>query len=115
MEQTQTPVLSLPLSSFAKRFGIFNAVLCGLTVFYVVVAVNSSNSLAAHIALIGVIPRILIPVGLCCLVGAILSAGLALGKHANRDAVIGLLLSLASPLITIACYAMALVSHFSKY
>jgi hypothetical protein len=96
-----------------KRWGLVNAVLCGLLVVATVAAFvlgalqvgDTGAGMFFVLMLIFFIPVAFIPIGLSCLVGAIWS-GIVWRRHASREAQIGLWLSLGGPIALIACYAL---------
>jgi hypothetical protein len=113
--QTQSPPPSL-LGRIGKWLGIVGAVLCGLLVVAilgtVIVGANlpygdTSGSMAVGFTHGVLIPLASIPIGIVCLLGAVLSR-LAWRKQATSDARIGFLLSLAAPGVVVVCYAASL-------
>ena len=102
-----------------KRWGLVNAVLCGLLVVATVAAfvlsalrVGDTGVGMFLVIMLGFfIPVAFIPIGLSCLVGAIRS-GIALRRHASREARTGLRLSLGGPVAVIAGYAVGIGIFF---
>ena len=101
----------------AKRLGIVNAVLCGLLVVAIVVALHlcvtpvvplmgEGSGILGWIMLVFFIPLASIPIGISCLVGIVRSRA-ALRRHPSREARIGLWLSLGGVIAVMACYALA--------
>jgi hypothetical protein len=111
--QTPSPPVSPP-GRIGKRLGIVGAVLCGLLVVAILGSVivganqpygDTGAAMALGFAYVFLIPLLSIPVGIVCLLGAVLS-GQAWRKQASSDARIGFLLSLVAPGVTIVCYAV---------
>ena len=113
--EVQPPSLStFRLGRTAKWFGIVGAVLCGLLVLMILTTViadpyfrHGGGQGFGPIGLVFVyallIPTLFAPVAVVCFVGAVLSE-LARRQQAGSDARIGLLLSVAAPLVVLACF-----------
>ncbi len=96
----------------AKWLSSIGAVACGLLILAIMATTvwaftirpgGPGGAMGLGMAFIVLFPLALIPVGLFCLVGAVLS-GVALRRHSTPAARIGLWLALGGPLAVIACY-----------
>lgn len=100
-----------------RRWGIVNAVLCGLLVVAFVASVllgvvpppaggdGSGQGMFAAIMILYFIPIACIPIGISCLVGT-LRARAVLRRHPSQEAQLGLRLSVGGPIAVILCYVL---------
>jgi hypothetical protein len=102
------------LGSFGLGLGALGALLCGvLIVWIVILAIRGTNlqsgdtggAMGVGIAYVGMIPCAAVPVALICIVGATAS-GVALREKWSRAAGLGLLLSVAAPVMALISYVI---------
>lgn len=100
------------LGQFGKWFGIVGAVLGGLPIAFiaktVIVGMNvqpgdTGGAMSIGMAYIVLIPMVSIPMVVFCLFGIVLS-GLSLRQRETRDAQLGLVLAMFTPVIVAGCY-----------
>jgi len=110
---SSTPSYGGRLDLWAQTLGRLSGILCGLLILAIVATTvwacsirdgDTGGAMGAGLTFVVLLPLAAIPVGLVCLVGAIVSIG-AMRRDSSAEARCGLWLSLGGPVAVVLCYA----------